>query len=56
MLLAGLGMCLYFLTVYQPLSRRAAALDKPLLELWTEYDPGQRSCHRPRRRPTPQTR
>jgi hypothetical protein len=35
MLLAGLGMCLYFLAVYQPLSRRAAALDEPLLELWT---------------------
>jgi hypothetical protein len=43
MLLAGLGMCLYFLTVYQPLSRRAAALDEPLLELWTELT--QASVH-----------
>lgn len=36
MLLAGLAMCAYFLAVYQPLSRKAAALDQPLLEVWTE--------------------
>jgi hypothetical protein len=43
MLLAALGLCLYFLAVYQPLSRRAAALDQPLLELWNEL--AQASAH-----------
>jgi hypothetical protein len=36
MLLVGLGLCLYFLGVYQPLSRRAAALDQPLLRTWQD--------------------
>jgi hypothetical protein len=36
MLLAGLGLCLFFLAVYRPLSRRAAALDDPLLKTWQE--------------------
>jgi hypothetical protein len=43
MLLAGLGLCLYFLVVYQPLSRRAAALDQPLLDLWNDL--AQASTH-----------
>jgi hypothetical protein len=43
MLLAGLGLCLYFLAVYQPLSRRAAALDQPLLDLWNDL--AQASTH-----------
>ncbi|MCL4178969.1 MAG: hypothetical protein KJ072_14655 [Verrucomicrobia bacterium] len=36
MLLAGLGLCLYFLAVYQPLSRQVAALDQPLLKTWQD--------------------
>jgi type II secretory pathway component PulM len=36
LLIVGLGLCLYFLLVYQPLSRRAAALDQPLLEIWRD--------------------
>jgi hypothetical protein len=36
MLLAGLVLCFYFLTVYRPLSRQAAALDQPLLQTWQD--------------------
>ena len=43
MLLAALGLCLYFLLIYQPLSRRAAALDRPLLDLWKDL--AQASTH-----------
>jgi hypothetical protein len=36
LILSGLGLVLYFLGVYRPLSRRAAALDKPLLDYWRD--------------------
>jgi hypothetical protein len=36
LILTGLGLVLYFVGVYRPLSRRAAALDGPLLEYWRD--------------------
>jgi hypothetical protein len=36
LVLSGLGLLLYFVGVYRPLSRRAASLDKPLLEYWRD--------------------
>ena len=47
LLLAGLGMCLYFLAVYQPLSRRAADLDQPLLDLWNKLAEASTPVTRP---------
>jgi hypothetical protein len=34
LILTGLGLVLYYFGIYQPLSRRAAALDAPLLRYW----------------------
>jgi hypothetical protein len=36
LLLAGLGLVLYFVGVYRPLSRHASALDQPLLVYWRD--------------------
>jgi hypothetical protein len=36
LVLGGMGLALFFLAVYRPLSRYAAALDEPLLKYWRD--------------------